>query len=392
MPTISYKIENLISDPYEFEIFITDIYCLYLSDMRNIEYERIFVTSPTNDGGIDSIVIFKDSYNYSGNQYHFLQISKGIKNNRDLFNNFENTVKKQYKHIIDNGLIKNGNLAHHKKVCITLGNDPKRKRKDIDYICSYKLRELVHLVARNHELIDENNELNEVYKKNIEIRKKVCKHMNKYSDNDNTLDLLKLYNDYMLYNFKAIKDKSFGTIELVERLIDSRVESISGMLGEDFPTEKLQLLSDVYINTKDVYTNTKNESIIENKKHEMIELVDFVLNVKKEVEKEVETNKHKYKNIDLEVNATKYYIGLQQGDSVIAHFSYILNNHFAFKCEYDDTKYGGNNRILSLAELLRQGYKNNHRYSKNKDTYLINPDLSYDKDVVVGLVIDSLTS
>lgn len=367
MPTISYKIEDLILDSYEFEIFITDIWCLYLSDLYNLEYERIFVTSPNNDGGIDSIVIFRDLYGYKDKQYYFLQISRAKKQAKYLFANFKDNVEQHYKNIIGT------EWDIHKKVCMTIENEPSNTSSigiDIDFICGNKLRELIDLVARRYELIDENNNLNKRYKKNIEIRKKVCERMNKYNSKDSRLDIFELYNDYLLYNFKAIKDKKFGTIELVETLIDSRIDAISGILDQNFSAEKLQLLGDIYINNNEM----------KSRKKDMTELVNFVVGIKDYIKLN--------KSIDLEVYATRYYLGLKQNRNVVAHFSYNLNNSFAFSCIYNnlDTSYGHNSRIVNLENI---GNKNNHNY--RKDTFLTDPKLDTDEDIIKYLVEQSLS-
>lgn len=363
------NINDLLSklNNYEFEVLITDIWCLYNNMDNNIKYSKIFITPERNDCGIDSIIIPENNMSIKDKIYYIIQISKSRKAIGNLDSFLNKSSLKNYSDIIPQ------DYKNEKRVVLTL-KKTNLKTNNIKVISDKNLIDMVYKVGTYYKLIDGCGIFASEYISNIEFRTELWELINIYRKKQK-YDIVDKYINILILNHELIKQKSFTMLESINLIIDQRMNEVFD-----------------YITSKD--EKEKHKAIIMTKFSVVADdnCLKYINDVEKLVEFLLEYICYDMSKYQISPRCTYLSLKSKKSNSVIAYFSYKYNKkaksyNFGFKCLMEDInkKYHKDIRIQKRSEKFKVSDSCNF----NTPTLLNNIDLVDDKELIKEFLIES---
>lgn len=365
-----YTLINNTFDEYEVEVFLTDIWCLYQTYKYGVQYDKIVITKPSGDRGIDSIIIPKFSKCYTNRKYYFLQISTGSKNPDNVFKELNQAIE-FYQDILERDFI----IDNIETIVVTLKNS--QENDIIKSISGRKLLDMIYEVGTKYNIINK-MELDTKYVENVKIRADIYRILWKYIDKND--EMFSVYIKFLINNYYLIQQSFFELLVEHNMICNNKIDDFINSISYMIPNKNVvKIISKIWI---------LNEKIFDKYQNDILELL-LVL-------EDIVT---KFDRI-IEIVPTDWYIALKaKSDStVIAYFSYEYANtiangyNFAFRCRYDSltNKLKSNNRIISKEMIKNKEDETYKEYKDNKnfnlDTNLRKPCIELDKNIIEELV------
>lgn len=389
---IKTYIEDLLRkklSSYEFEVFITDMYYIYLSILNKFQrVSDIYVTQESQDGGIDSI-LFEDFTK----SLVLLQISQGSKYKNQLKNFMNNDNIFKYKDLISK------EHTNIRRVILTLDKcnintselkviDGKKEmfltRNEVEIIDEQKLIELTIKSLKYIGVINEDDTINpekeKQYLSNISIKANFWRIAHNYRRKKSIK--LRVNSKYYLnvldntWDYLLTKDLK-SLISLVDIMVHEQIEFANYVI-QNIEENKNGNYKDIEL-MRIMFTISKISDVKYN--HKLIkELVKLIL-------ENIDYNLN-----DFEIKVGCKYISLKdkEKNKVIAYFTYqstlpdVKKYHFRFYCSMLDIEVPKKyyNRILDSLE----GTDINDEWNLRQKCYLIYPNVNFDKKIINELL------
>lgn len=334
---------------YGFEIFMTDVWCLY----NGIHYENIYVTNRINDKGIDSIIIPAYRNNYLDVNTYVLQISLGNKSKKSLENFLFVNLEENYRNLIKS----ESNIV---KVILALGtvhyNDP-----SVIIVNKRELAKLIYNTCIKFSLI-KNNILSPEYIENIKLRAQIWDTVNLL---EKSSEYYLSYIDILKANHILIRNQSFNLIKSIQTVNDYNINYVLKLTTNN-KAEKFLIQTELKSMNKLTYLNNNKKNLV----LFIGSLLDYNFN-------------------ELDTVITKRYLSIKLHNSnvAIAHLDWSYsskkakNTLFGFKIPYEYVK--------GLSSKLKPINKVNNYLNYTMSTFIDNPDIISDRKLIKQLLFES---
>lgn len=334
---------------YGFEIFITDIWCLY----NGIHYENKYVTSRINDKGIDSIIIPAFKNNYSSINTYILQISLGNKSKKSLEAFLSVNLEEYYKTFIK----PQSNII---RVILALGtvhyNGP-----SVTVVDKKNLAKLIYDTCIKFSLI-KNNRLSNEYLENINLRAEIWDTVNSL---EKSSKYYLSYIDILKANHMLIRNQIFNLIQSIQAVNDYNINYVLKLTTNN-KAEKFLIRTELKSMNKLTY--------LDNNKKNLVLFVGSLLD-------------YNFNELDTVLTIRYLSIKLQDSNTAVAHLDWSYsskkakNTLFGFKIPYEYVK--------ELSPKLKPISRVNNYLNYTMSTFIDNPDIISDRGLIKELLFKS---
>lgn len=314
---------------YFWEVMLTDFYCF----QKDINPEKIYISKPVADGGIDAIVIPKNSSDIAVNTISVLQISTQCKSLKDIedFLNIDPYDLQEYKKLLDDYADEKKYRIH--KVLITFNhNNTYSKFNTLEIISGDKLFESIFESSIRYKLIYNKNTLKQEYIDNVNKRVLMWTELHRFKKYDQSIINSFIY--FILLNYNSIKIGEFNLVSDLDSIWKSSFKDTISTLKFFNSNDRDKLIESdddtcFILMTIFRYGNNLNSDIFN-----LVKRINLLKKNNSSLEKIV-------------INPTIDYLSIYYNDNPIAYLQYVYNkkptseikfvkSRFSFKCNFNE--------------------------------------------------------